>query len=65
MTNFKNKLGYVTDVQGVHICGYMGNIVLYQDNRNGIGRQRKAKLNTSSKGIYFSLNGKRIYVERV
>lgn len=65
MTNFKNKLGYVTEVSGLHICGYMGGVVLYQDNREGTGKQRGAKLHTSSKGTYFNFDGKRVYVERV
>jgi hypothetical protein len=64
-TNFRNRLGYVTDVQGLHICGYLGQVVLYQDNRNGVGKQRGTKLHKSSKGTYFNFEGKRVYVERV
>lgn len=65
MKNFKQRLGHVTDVQGLHICGYREDVVLYQDNRNGIGKQRKARLYTNGKGIYFSFDNQRVYVERV
>jgi hypothetical protein len=64
-TNFKNRLGYVTDVQGLHICGYIGQVVFYQDNSNGTGKKRGTKLHTNSKGTYFNFKGKRVFVDRV
>ena len=64
-TSFRNRLGYVTDVYGIHICGYVGQNVLYQDNRDSTGEQRKAMLYGSSKGTYLNFDGKRVYVERV
>ena len=64
--NFKNHLGYVTDVQGLHICGYIGQVVLYQDNRKRdegiVGKQRGQKLKTNSKGVYMNFDGKRVYL---
>lgn len=64
MSNFKNHLGYVTEVSGLHICGYIGQVVLYQDNREGTGTQRGTKLYTTSKGTYFNFDGKRVYVDK-
>jgi hypothetical protein len=63
MTNFKNYVGYVTDTDGIHICGFFQGIVLFQDNRNGIGKQRGSKLHTTDKGSYFNCNGKRVYLK--
>jgi hypothetical protein len=63
MNNFKNNVGYVTDTDGIHVCGFIGAVVLFQDNRNGIGKQRGAKLHTNDKGAYFNLDGKRVYLK--
>lgn len=63
-TNFRNQLGYVTGVQGLHICGYTKDSVLFQDNRYTTGNQRKAKLYTNKSGTYFMFCGKRVYLER-
>lgn len=62
MTNFKNFVGYVTETRGIHICGFLGQVVLFQDNRNGIGKQRGSKLYTTDKGAYFNVDGKRVYL---
>jgi hypothetical protein len=62
MTNFKNYVGYVTDTDGIHVCGFMGAVVLYQDNSNGIDKQRGSKLYTTDKGSYFNCKGKRVYL---
>ena len=65
MENYRRQLGYVTDVQGLCINGYVGDTVLYQDNSGDtIGKQRKAYLYGTYKGIYFSFKGKRVYVHK-
>lgn len=58
--NFRNHLGYITDDNRIHICGYEGNKVLFQ--AHGSEKVRKVKIYESTKGVYFNVNQERVYI---
>lgn len=57
------QLGYVTDKQGIHVCGYKDSKIIIQ-TEIGIDTPLKTlKLYTNKKGQYFNLEGKRVYLK--
>lgn len=63
--SYRNYGGYCLGISGIHVCGYLGDKVIIQDNRNGLSKPRKYQLLTNGKGTYFNLKGKRVYVEKI
>lgn len=57
------QLGYVTNKQGIHVCGYKDDKIIIQ-TEIGIDTPLKTlKLYTNKKGQYFNLEGKRVYLK--
>jgi hypothetical protein len=57
----KNMLGYcIPGNNNLHVCGYEGNKILVQEK---VGEKiKKLYIYKNSKGYYFVLKGKRIYL---
>jgi hypothetical protein len=62
--NYRQKLGYVLEVDGLHVCGYDGDKIIIQNNKDSIGAVRKYRLTINSKGTFFTYQGKRVYVDK-
>lgn len=59
--NFKNVLGHcIKSHSWLHVCGYEKNRILFQTESGG--KMRKARLQESTKGVFFTLKNKRIYI---
>lgn len=69
--NYKNHVGHIFGTKELftegytrlHVCGYEGNKIIVQDNREKVNKPRKYKLSTNSKGTFFNFQGKRLYVQ--
>lgn len=57
----KNIRGYICNDKAFHVCGYMGNKVLIQ-NTDISKKVHSLKLHFSSKGGFFTFEGKRVYI---
>lgn len=56
-----NVVGYCLDnARDIHVCGYQNNCILFQTESGG--KMKKAMIYNNSKGFYFNLKNKRIYL---
>jgi hypothetical protein len=61
--NFKNYRGYcIKNHTNIHVCGYENNRILFQVMHQNDDKMKKARLQESTKGVFFTLKNKRIYI---
>ena len=59
-SNFRNFVGYcLENARNIHVCGYDKNRILFQIEG---GKMKKSRMYENSKGVYFTVNSKRIYI---